>query len=118
VSERTAADAADTDVPTCSLHDDLETIRARARANGWDQCVIVNEEGIVLGRLGGKALGASDSLTVEEAMSEGPATVRPNVGVTELDERLERRGLRSILVTTSEGRLVGVVRRGSSLAAG
>jgi CBS domain-containing protein len=84
---------------------------ARVRASGWDQCIVVNGQGIVLGRLGRKALAADDRRSVEEAMSAGPSTIRPNVRLAELQSRLERQGLRSALVTTNEGRLIGVVRR-------
>jgi|SRR5215208_6910276 len=110
-AEPTAGGAADRDVPTCSLGDDLTAVRVRVRMSGWDQCIVVNEQGIVLGRLRRRALAADDERTVEEAMTDGPSTVRPNVPLDELTRRLERRTLRTALVTTSDGRLVGVVRR-------
>ncbi len=43
-------------------------------------------------------------------MSEGPSTVRPNVDLAELLERLEQKKLAAAIVTTSDGKLVGVVR--------
>jgi CBS domain-containing protein len=110
-SEPSAGDAADPDTPTCSLQDDLPLVRARVRASGWDQCIVVNDQRIVLGRLGRKALAADDRRTVEEAMSAGPSTVRPDTPLAELEQRLERKNLRSALVTTNEGRLVGLIRR-------
>ncbi|HET8894607.1 MAG TPA: hypothetical protein VFM96_10980 [Gaiellaceae bacterium] len=51
--------------------------------------------------------------TVEDAMSSGPSTVRPNVPLAQLFEKLERQGLRTALETTSDCRLVGVVRADS-----
>jgi hypothetical protein len=113
-SEPSAGDAADPGIPTCSLLEDLPSVRARVQASGWDQCIVVNEQRIVLGRLGRKALAADDGRSVEQAMSAGPSTVRPNVRLRELEQRLERQGLRSALVTTNEGRLIGVVRRDAS----
>ena len=113
-SEPSAAGAADPDVPTCSLADDLRLVRERVRASGWDQCIVVNDERIVLGRLGRKALVADDERTVEEAMSAGPSTVRPSVRLAELQQRLVRQGLGSAFVTTNEGRLIGVIRRDST----
>lgn len=115
-SAPSAGDAADPDVPICSLRDDLSSVRARVRASGWDQCIVINEQRIVLGRLGRKALAADDQGSVEEAMSEGPSTVRPNLRLSELEKRLERQNLRTALVTTNEGRLVGVVRRNARAA--
>jgi Mg/Co/Ni transporter MgtE len=110
-SEPSAGDAADQNTPTCSLTDRLQAVRQRVRASGWDQCIVVNDHRIVLGRLGRNAIATDDERTVEEAMQEGPSTVRPNMRLAELEQRFEREGLRSALVTTNEGRLVGVVRR-------
>ena len=110
-AEPAVGDAADRSVPTCTLDENLNAVRARVRASGWDQCIVVNNERIVLGRLGRNALSADDQQSLEDAMSEGPSTVRPNVELAELLKRLERQGLRSALVTTDDGRLVGVVRR-------
>jgi Mg/Co/Ni transporter MgtE len=107
----TAGSAADPDVPTCTLDDDLRQVRERVRRTSWDQCIVVNDERVVLGRLGRKALAADDERTVEDAMTEGPGTVRPDTPLDELLARLERRQLETALVTTSDGRLVGVVRR-------
>jgi hypothetical protein len=110
-SEPSAGDAADPDVPTCSLDDDLVAVREQALKSGWDTCIVVNEQRIVLGRLGRKALSGTSDRTVEDAMNEGPSTVRPNVPLRELDDRLEKQDLETALVTTREGRLVGIVRR-------
>src|SRR5712691_4777670 len=43
------------DVPTCRLEDDLNEIRDRVREQGWDTCFVVDQEGVVLGRLGRSA---------------------------------------------------------------
>ena len=110
-STPSAGDAADPNVPTCLLNEDLVSVRARVRASGWEQCIVINEERIVLGRVGREALATDDQRSVEEAMSEGPGTIRPNLPLRELEQRLERQNLRAALVTTNEGRLVGVVRR-------
>jgi Mg/Co/Ni transporter MgtE len=109
----TAGAAADPTVPTCALDDDLNDVRARVRASGWDQCIVVNGERVILGRLGRRAIASDDSGSVEDAMSEGPRTFRPNVRLDELLERLERAGYQTALVANSDGRLVGVIRRGS-----
>ena len=44
-------------------------------------------------------------------MSSGPSTVRPNLPLSKLEQRLERQKLTTALVTTNDGRLVGVVTR-------
>jgi hypothetical protein len=44
-------------------------------------------------------------------MIPGPSTVRPSIGTDALLERICRRNLTSLLFTTPDGRLVGLVRR-------
>ena len=110
-AERSAGDAADSDVPTCSLDDELRALRDRIAVSGWDQCIVVNDDRVVLGQLGRRALTSNDELTVEDAMTDGPRTIRPNVPLADLLERLELQNLRSAIVTTSGGQLLGIVRR-------
>ena len=111
VPERTAGDAAHRDVPTCALDEPLAAVRERVRASGWDTCIVVNDQRIVLGRLGRKAVASDSDESVEEAMSPGPSTVRPSIGTDALLERMRSRNLTSYVVTTPDGRLVGLVRR-------
>ncbi len=65
----------------------------------------------MLGRIGRKALASDDDVSVEEAMTRGPSTVRPSIGTQALLERMRERNVQSYLVTTPDGRLVGLVRR-------
>ncbi len=105
-------DLARSDVPTCRLTDDLQEVRARVRETEWDTCIVVTEAGIVLGRLGRKAIRSDDDQTVvEKAMTEGPSTVRPSIGLDALVKRMQDNNLTSWVVTTADGKLVGVVRR-------
>jgi CBS domain-containing protein len=105
------ADVARADVPTCLLSDDLSEIRRRVRESGWDTCIVVNDGGVVLGRLGRKAIGSDDDQSVEEAMTEGPSTVRPSIRLDVLLKRMQSKNLNSLLVTTPDGKLVGLVLR-------
>ena len=111
VPERTAEDVAHCDIPTCTLADSLVEVRERVRAAGWDTCIVINEERVVLGRLGRKALAANSDGSVERAMTPGPSTVRPSIGADALLGRIRERNLTSYLVTTPDGRLVGLVLR-------
>jgi CBS domain-containing protein len=112
VPERLAGDVVRRDVPTCTLDDDLAEVRARVRAAGWDSCIVVNEQRVVLGRLGRKALATESDESVEQTMTPGPSTVRPSIGADALLERIRDRNLTNFLVTTPDGRLVGLVLRG------
>jgi len=111
VPTRTAGDLARRDVPTCALGDRLAEVQERLRAVGWDTCIVLNEQRVVLGRLGRKALASDADSSAEKAMTPGPSTVRPSIGTDALLERIRRRNLTSVLVTTPDGRLVGLVRR-------
>ena len=104
-------DVARADVPTCLLSDDLSEVRRRVRESGWETCIVVNEDRVVLGRLGRKAIGSDDGESVEEAMIEGPSTVRPSIGLDALLKRMQLNNLSSWLVTTPDGKLVGLVFR-------
>jgi Mg/Co/Ni transporter MgtE len=106
----TAGDVARRDVPRCGLHDRLADVRPRVREAGWDTCIVVNEHDVVLGRLGRKALSSEGDGHVEDVMAEGPSTIRPRVALHEITKRLRALGLTTALVTTSDGRLVGVLR--------
>jgi CBS domain-containing protein len=111
VPDPLSGDVAHREVPICGLADRLADVQKQVRAAGWDACVVVNEQRVVLGRLGRKALGSDADASVEEAMTPGPSTVRPSIGVDDLLERMRERNLTSSLVTTPDGRLVGLVRR-------
>lgn len=105
-----AGDHARTDVPICRLGEPLESVRERVRAAGWETCIVVSEERIVLGRLGRSALSSDDKATVEQAMSEGPSTIRPDTTLETITQRLREQKLTTALVTTLDGQLVGVLR--------
>ena len=96
------------DVPTGRLGDKVSDIVRRAESNGYDVAVVVTAGGVVLGILDPQALVASSSASAEEVMRPGPATYRPDLPVQELLEKLAPRHLRRALVTTPEGRLLGV----------
>jgi CBS domain-containing protein len=95
--------AANRDVPTCGLDDKVGDVAAAS-------LVVVVEDGYVLGVLEGEAL-ADPTRTAAEAMSPGPSTFRPPVPVDEMAQYLVDHDLQRTLVTTLDGRLLGVVSR-------
>jgi CBS domain-containing protein len=99
------------DVPTCSLDERLGDVRDRAVAAGWDACVVVSQDRVVLGLLRAKELDADPDLPVEQVMRPGPSTYRPFVSVQEMRRTMTERNVESSPVTTSDGKLVGLVRR-------
>jgi CBS domain-containing protein len=107
--EPSAGDLARRDVPTATLGERLQEVRRRVLGAGWDTCIVVGEDRVVLGRLGRKALRSEEDVSVEEAMTPGPSTKRPSIGASAAAELMRRKGLRTLLITTPDGRLVGVL---------
>lgn len=106
-----AGDAADQDVPTCLLIERVREVRDRVRQSAWDSCVVLNPEGVVLGRIRSTALDTSDDTLVETVMEEGPTTIRPDTKLEDILGRMRNHKVESIIVTTLDGRFVGVLRR-------
>ena len=107
----TIGEAALRDVPTCGLKERVGDARERARKAGWDRCVVVNEGRVVLGLLREEEMSSDPESAVETVMRAGPTTFCPNEPVGKLAERMRKRGASSILVTTPDGRLVGLLYR-------
>ena len=99
------------DVPTCSLGERLGDVRDRVAAAGWDACVVVSQGRVVLGLLRARELEADPELLVERVMRPGPSTYRPFVSVAEMRRTMLERNLENSPVTTSDGKLVGLVCR-------
>jgi rhodanese-related sulfurtransferase len=85
-SERRALDAADRDPPACRPDGRLADVAGTGARN----VVVANDRGIVLGRL-------------------NPATVRAHEPLAPLLERMARRGVAEVIVTTPQGELLGVI---------
>jgi len=100
------------DVPTCSLNDRVTEVQQRARAAGWETCIVVNEQRIVLGLLRRRALEANPEQTVENVMHSGPTTFRPHTPLEEMAAFMQEHDIKTnALVTTPEGELLGVIER-------
>ena len=104
-----AADVARKDAVTCRLDERLGDVSERAAAGGWTAVVVVNDEGIVLGLLRKKELAGDPEQRVERAMRPGPSTFRPYVTIAEMAAFMVEHALDSSPITTSDGRLVGIL---------
>lgn len=104
-----AGDLARKDVPTARLDERLGDVRERAVKSGLNAVVVVNEERVVLGMLRSKELEKDPDLRVEQAMRPGPSTFRPYVAIKEMADHMREHKLESSPITTSDGRLVGLL---------
>jgi CBS domain-containing protein len=108
----TAGRLARKDVVTCRLDARVDEVRARVEQSTYGFALVTTEQDILLGRLRKSALEpAADGATAESIMEPGPSTVRPDIPAAELAERLAQRNLRTAVVNSPDGQLIGVVRR-------
>lgn len=95
----------------------MEAVLDRVRAAGWNACVVVNNERVVLGLLREAQLKGDPERPVESVMRPGPTTFRPHVPIAEMAHFLLDHNLDSSPVTTSDGRLLGLLRREDAVGA-
>jgi CBS domain-containing protein len=104
-----AGEAATKDrVHTCTLGSSVGESARAMEERGDTFCLVLNDEGIVLGRLRKKHREASSDVPVEDVMKTGPTTVRPTEPAKPLFVRMERRDVPAVVVTTKKGVLAGV----------
>ncbi len=104
-----ASQAARTDVPICHIGESVGVVRQRVQAVGWDTCVVVDHERVVLGLLRGDALQNGAGTSVEAAMELGPRTYRLNASRESITDYMRRHQTDRVLVTDADGKLVGMI---------
>lgn len=117
LEETWLGDVADDTVPTCRLDETVGEVRDRVQADGRNTCVVVNQERIVLGLLRKQALASDPARSAGEVMSDGPKTFRPNLTLEQLLQSMREHDIQTnSLVTTGEGRLLGIISRADAEA--
>ena len=100
-SQHRALERADPNPTTCSPEAAVGTISATV--------LVVNEQRVLFGRI--PPGDYPPAARAEQFMEPGPSTVRAHEPLDALLERMTKRDVEEISVTTPEGRLLGVVRR-------
>ncbi len=103
------ADAIRPDIPTAEPSEALGDVHERTTAAGWDEALVIDCDGVVVGRLRGDAWTADPAMPVEQAMESGPTTVRADGSLHALVGRMEKRGTSLVAVTDPQGVLIGVL---------
>ena len=107
-----AGDLVDTEPPTGALDTPAADIRGALDASGYGFALVLSAARVVLGRVRRSALADTHpAATAEEVMEPGPSTVRFDIPARELVQRLAGKNLRTAVVTTPNGCLVGVFHR-------
>jgi CBS domain-containing protein len=99
------------DVATCALDDRVGEVRARIEDSPYGFALVTSVGQVLLGRARRSALNGDPGEPVEAVMEPGPSTVRADTPATELAKRLAEGDLKTAVVTTPEGRLLGIVLR-------
>jgi len=105
-----SGDIARTGAPTCLPNASIADLEDRDDIAEWGLCVVIDEEGIVHGLLSADDVARSSGPTrVDRVMDPAPATRRPDTSLSKMLERLTEKQAESVLITTSRGRLLGVL---------
>ena len=107
----TTQDALQKEVITCHIAERAGDVYQRVTAVAGDVALVVNDDNIVLGRLRQQVFAQHPEAIVADVMEEGPTTIRPNTKLADIIPRMQARNVSSIVVTTADGRLAGILYR-------
>jgi rhodanese-related sulfurtransferase len=100
------------DAVTCSIDDQARDLLERVVASPYGFALVLSPAGVLLGRLRRSVLETAEEADGIESMIEpGPSTIRAHLTSDELRKRLQDSGVRTLVVTTPGGVLLGVVRQ-------
>lgn len=88
-------------------------VRRRLGAVSVEPLIVVDADRVVLGVVTSESLNADPQSHIGDVMDPAPVTFRPNLRVGEMPTYFKKESIRHVLVTTSDGVLVGVVHRHS-----
>ncbi len=86
-------------------------VREAIARSPYPFALVTGRDGMLLGRVRASELDGAADRPIAEFMELGPSTVRPHRAAGQLAKSLADRGLHWAIVTTPEGRLLGVASR-------
>ena len=99
------------DVVRCAPTDPGTAVLDLIKASPYPFAVVASDDGCVLGRVPKSALDPPSDGPVWDVAEPGPKTFRPHHSVDNVVGVLAEKNLRWAIVTTPEGRLLGVASR-------
>ena len=105
------ADAMRPDIPTCDPNETIGEVGKRVKEAGWEDCVVIDCDGLVVGRLRSTSWDLDPNLAANAVMQAGPTTVRPDQPLDRLVKRMDRRPTPLVVAATAQGGLLGAVIR-------
>jgi Mg/Co/Ni transporter MgtE len=92
-------------------------VKARVETSEFTVCGVINDERVLLGMLRGKCWEEPDDALAGDIMRPGPSTIRPSEDLAAVTGRMQKRNVSALFVTSSDGRLLGLLRRADAEAA-
>jgi rhodanese-related sulfurtransferase len=113
VGIKAAGDLADMDALTCRRDERIEALRKRVQEEGQTECVVTNDQEVVLGLVRANAFEkANPNWTAEEAMERNPQTYRLDAPVEAVREYFQANPwVDSVLVTSTDGVFFGLIHK-------
>jgi CBS domain-containing protein len=99
------------DVVRCGPTDRAADVRASIERSPYPFGLVTSDDGTVLGRVRASRLESGSAEPVWGVAEPGPKTFRPHHSVENVARVLAEKDLRWAIVTTPEGRLLGVASR-------
>ena len=105
-----AGDLVRQDVVRCRLEAPIEDLGKEIDASEYGFALVVGDDDVLLGRIRKSAVRQATG-TAEAIMEPGPSTIRPDTSIEHVEHTMHEHDLKTMLVSTPEGRLLGVIRR-------
>jgi CBS domain-containing protein len=99
------------DAVRCAPTARISDVRALIERSPYPFALVTGDDGTLLGRAPASALDHTSERPVWDVAEPGPKTFRPHVSAEKVAGVLAEKGLRWAIVTTPEGRLLGVASR-------
>jgi CBS domain-containing protein len=99
------------DAALCRRTDRIADVRDLIERSPYPFALVTGDDGTLLGRAPSSVLDTASERPVWDVAEAGPKTFRPHVSVEKVVAVLADKGLRWAIITTPEGRVLGVASR-------
>jgi CBS domain-containing protein len=99
------------DAALCRSTDHMADVRGSIERSPYPFALVTSHNGTLLGRVPSSALDPASERPVWDVAEPGPKTFRPHVSAEKVASVLADKGLSWAIVTTPEGRVLGVASR-------
>lgn len=105
------------DAAVCRPTDRIADVRKSIERSPYPFALVTSDDGTLLGRAPSSALDFASQRPVGDVAEPGPKTFRPHVSAEKVAAVLANKGLGWAIVTTPEGRVLGIASREDLLSA-